>query len=157
MGTKDFLFATIVFPLSLFVAVTFWTLYAIDRELVFPQVMDAIYPRWLNHLVHTFILVTLVEAYIVDHAYPCRKTAFTTITGLTSLYLGWVFYIAYVSDFWVYPVLRVLGFSGRAVFISFLMIFLMGLYVFCEKYCCCIWGGKEEVSVKKKRKAAKIS
>ncbi|TFK05014.1 zinc finger protein 850-like protein [Platysternon megacephalum] len=33
-----------------FVAVTFWTLYAYDRELVYPKELDEINPPWLNHI-----------------------------------------------------------------------------------------------------------
>jgi len=29
---------------------SFWILYAVDRELVFPKRMDAIVPGWANHL-----------------------------------------------------------------------------------------------------------
>ena len=33
-----------------FVVVTFWGLYAVDRELVFPKHLDKIVPMWLNHV-----------------------------------------------------------------------------------------------------------
>ena len=33
---KDFVFSTIGFPVGVFVSVSFWGLYAIDRDLVFP-------------------------------------------------------------------------------------------------------------------------
>ncbi|XP_050773769.1 uncharacterized protein LOC127031078 isoform X2 [Gopherus flavomarginatus] len=36
----------------MFVAVTFWTLYAYDRELVYPKELDEINPPWLNHTMH---------------------------------------------------------------------------------------------------------
>jgi len=42
---KDWLMATLAFPVALNVGVTFWTLYAIDRELVFPKVLDPVFPR----------------------------------------------------------------------------------------------------------------
>lgn len=42
---KDRLLATLAFPCSVNVAVTFWLLYGIDRELVFPKVLDEIFPR----------------------------------------------------------------------------------------------------------------
>ncbi|XP_032638511.1 androgen-induced gene 1 protein-like isoform X5 [Chelonoidis abingdonii] len=46
---RDFIFSVLVFPVGLFVAVTFWTLYAYDRELVYPKELDEINPPWLNH------------------------------------------------------------------------------------------------------------
>ena len=33
-----------------FVVATFWVLYAVDRELVYPKALDAIIPTWLNHI-----------------------------------------------------------------------------------------------------------
>ena len=42
---KDFILAAFAFPLALNVGVSFWTLMAIDRELVLPKVLDAIFPR----------------------------------------------------------------------------------------------------------------
>ncbi|XP_043382671.1 androgen-dependent TFPI-regulating protein-like isoform X2 [Chelonia mydas] len=50
---RDFLFSVLVFPVGLFVAVTFWTLYAYDRELVYPKELDETTPSWLNHTMGT--------------------------------------------------------------------------------------------------------
>lgn len=33
-----------------FVVMTFWILYAVDRELVYPKHLDNIIPSWLNHM-----------------------------------------------------------------------------------------------------------
>jgi len=33
-----------------FVVLTFWGIYAVDRELVFPKALDGIIPSWLNHV-----------------------------------------------------------------------------------------------------------
>lgn len=37
------------FFLFQFVFTSFWSIYAYDRELVFPKVLDDIIPTWLNH------------------------------------------------------------------------------------------------------------
>ena len=42
---KDYVMATFAFPVALNVGITFWGLYAIDRELVFPKALDAFFPR----------------------------------------------------------------------------------------------------------------
>ncbi|ETE60927.1 Androgen-induced 1 protein, partial [Ophiophagus hannah] len=58
---------------SIFVAVAFWGLYAIDRELVYPKELDDINPDWLNHTMHTTILPLLfIELVICSHKYPPR-------------------------------------------------------------------------------------
>lgn len=41
---KDYLFSALAFPVAMNVGVTFWSLMAIDRELVFPKAFDAFFP-----------------------------------------------------------------------------------------------------------------
>lgn len=41
---KDYILATFAFPLALTVGITFWTLMAIDRELILPKAFDAFFP-----------------------------------------------------------------------------------------------------------------
>ncbi|XP_013919042.1 PREDICTED: uncharacterized protein LOC106546651 [Thamnophis sirtalis] len=53
---RDFIFSAYVFPVGLFVAVAFWGLYAIDRELVYPKELDDINPNWLNHSMDAFLI-----------------------------------------------------------------------------------------------------
>lgn len=45
----DFLFFALAFPMALIVSSSFWSIYAIDRELIFPVVLEKYYPTWLNH------------------------------------------------------------------------------------------------------------
>jgi hypothetical protein len=43
---KDYLFAAILFPASLFVGIVFWTFFLIDRELIYPKIIDEFLPRF---------------------------------------------------------------------------------------------------------------
>jgi len=42
-----------------FVVMTFWGIYAVDRELVYPKHLDALIPQWLNHSMVCFTLISL--------------------------------------------------------------------------------------------------
>lgn len=42
---RDYVFATFAFPIVFNVGVTFWTLYSINRELVFPKLLDVFFPK----------------------------------------------------------------------------------------------------------------
>ena len=53
---RDYLFATLAFPIGQFVGIVFWTLYNIDREIIFPVVLDKIYPNYINHMLHTTVM-----------------------------------------------------------------------------------------------------
>lgn len=41
---KDYLFSSLAFPVAFNVGISFWGIYAIDRELVLPKVLDAVFP-----------------------------------------------------------------------------------------------------------------
>ncbi|KAI4552661.1 hypothetical protein MJT46_017312 [Ovis ammon polii x Ovis aries] len=46
---RDLLFTTLAFPLSTFVFLAFWIIFLYDRELIYPKVLDTVFPVWLNH------------------------------------------------------------------------------------------------------------
>lgn len=54
---RAFLFSMFAFPCGLGVFTIFWTLWNIDRELVFPAVIDTVLPPWVNYSLHGFILL----------------------------------------------------------------------------------------------------
>lgn len=54
---RAFLFPTIVFPCGFAVLTIFWICWNIDRELVFPAVIDTVLPPWVNYSLHGFILL----------------------------------------------------------------------------------------------------
>lgn len=41
---KDYMFAALALPVALNVGSTFWSLMAVDRELVFPKALDPYFP-----------------------------------------------------------------------------------------------------------------
>ena len=53
---RDYIFATLAFPIGQFVGIVFWTLWAIDRELVLPQKFDIWFPTYINHMMHTTVI-----------------------------------------------------------------------------------------------------
>jgi len=137
---RDVFFASVAFPLGVFVVLTFWGIYAVDRELVFPKALDGVIPAWLNHVMHTTVLpFLLVEKLIVYHHYPSRSKGIglTVLLGLT--YMLWVFWIAYYAGIWVYPVLQVLSWPGRLLFLGGLWIFMACIYIIGEKLNHALW------------------
>ena len=51
----------------------------------------------------------LYELLFVRHLYPSTAKGVTTSMTFNAVYLSWVFIIAQVGGFWVYPVLEVLN------------------------------------------------
>lgn len=84
---KIIVFYSFVFQ---FVSVTFWLLYAYDRETVYPKIIDSYIPFWQNHGMHTTILpLLLFELFTTRHKFPPVSTSFV-------LYLGFVLCYAFV-------------------------------------------------------------
>uniref|UniRef100_K1PJH1 Androgen-induced protein 1 n=1 Tax=Magallana gigas TaxID=29159 RepID=K1PJH1_MAGGI len=142
---RDNFLATVVFPLGMFVVLTFWGIYAIDRELVYPKALDKVIPSWLNHIMHTTILpFLLVDKFLVYHQYPSRKTGFVTIMSLALLYLTWILWVAYYANIWVYPILKVLQPHQKVVFILAMLVLFVFLYLLGEFINKTIWGKLRE-------------
>jgi len=156
---RDFLFGSLVFPLAMFVSGSFWTLMAIDRELVFPKIIDTFYPSWLNHSMHSVILpFALISTYIVPRVYPARRTALRTVSLVMIGYIGWVFFIAFHTGYWVYPVLEVLNWPYRIAFITLCAAIGGILSIMGEQLHVAIWGkeartGKDGAKKGKKSRA----
>lgn len=130
---KDYIFSSLAFPIAFNVGISFWGLYAVDRELVFPKVLDAVFPSWLNHVVHTNVMVfMLLELFISFRQYPSRgKCLFGLITFMAS-YLAWLHVVKHYSGIWVYPVLDVLPLPGRIAFFTGAIGVTVALYILGE-------------------------
>lgn len=138
---RDFAFSTVVFACGVFVTVSFWGIYAVDRNLIFPPIFDSWFPCWLNHNIHTTPLVGVsLELYMVPHSFPKRQTGLFAVASFYLTYLVWVCYIAYASGHWVYPILAHLPVGGRVVFISLMSVLASLFYLLGEGMNNRIWG-----------------
>lgn len=62
----------------------------VDRELVLPKALDPYFPSWLNHLMHTLIVVTTVtEMFIAPRQYPKRTQGLGGLLSFMLTYLVW--------------------------------------------------------------------
>lgn len=137
---KDGILTCLAFPLSMFVGLTFWGLYAVDRELILPKAIDPFLPSWLNHAMHTNIMIfILIEMFISFRKYPSRKFSLTVLTGFLLAYLIWIHYIHAKSGLWVYPILNVLNLPLRIVFFAGLLGLCVILYIVGEKLNNFVW------------------
>ncbi|XP_072154074.1 androgen-induced gene 1 protein isoform X2 [Bemisia tabaci] len=127
---KNYLFATIGFPIACFVATVFWGLYTLDRELVLPRVLDPYFPMWLNHIVHTMVAVfAVLEMLSAPHTYPERSRGLFTLGTFTVIYVVWVHIIYLKSDLWVYPILKELNLPFRMLFFAAMLAYAFLLYI----------------------------
>lgn len=116
------------------VAVSFWTVYAIDRELIYPAANDEFIPFILNHFWHTTVIIcVLVELAIVFHRYPTTKTALLVIYLSGGSYLAWITWVFFASGRWPYPFLHAL--PSLPLFLLATLLLSPGLF-FCGKALC---------------------
>uniref|UniRef100_A0A2H1W0M4 SFRICE_020070 n=1 Tax=Spodoptera frugiperda TaxID=7108 RepID=A0A2H1W0M4_SPOFR len=108
--TRDVMFSGLVVPLTLFISSMFWTLFWIDRELVFPQVYDQLVPWWFNHCVHTNIaIVVLIETVLQARRHPTHYKLELWLTGGAGVLYAIVYYSIYFSTHrWLYGVFGIM-------------------------------------------------
>ncbi|KAK9885392.1 hypothetical protein WA026_010888 [Henosepilachna vigintioctopunctata] len=151
---KDLLFTSLAFPLSMFVGLTFWALFTIDRELVFPKVLDKYFPVWLNHIMHTNIMIFVILEMIISYrTYPSRKTGVSILSIFMLTYLIWIHVIYHYTGIWVYPVLTVLNAPMRLVFFVVLLFLILLMYLLGEKMNKIFWSNQiKAIETNKKKK-----
>ncbi|XP_050293436.1 androgen-dependent TFPI-regulating protein-like isoform X3 [Anthonomus grandis grandis] len=117
---RKFFFSTLVFPSSLLVASVFWTIWHVDRELIFPKIIDTFYPSWLNHTLHTFILLPLLIETVIHF-----KSAYSNLSRTRALLILLIYVTVYQTLYlsvyfqhgvWLYPIYKVLTWNQRIIF-----------------------------------------
>ncbi|XP_043683490.1 androgen-induced gene 1 protein-like isoform X2 [Vespula pensylvanica] len=141
---KDYVYATLSFPMAMFVGITFWSIMCVDRELVLPKALDPYFPWWLNHLMHTMIMVSaVIEMLLAPRKYPKRSRGLAGLLAFTLTYLIWMHVIYFMSGIWVYPVMEVLTPPLRIVFFVVLLAFVLILYFAGEMLNNLVWGNEQ--------------
>ena len=139
---RDDFFATIAFPIGQFVGIVFWILYHIDREVIFPLVMDDFFPNYINHMRHTSVVpLQLMELCLLHHVYPKNGMFVSALFCFT--YLSWTLMVAYLGGIWVYPIFEVLSPVPRAIFMVCSSMFGALLYKSGEYFNTLVWGSNK--------------
>ncbi|XP_063835754.1 androgen-dependent TFPI-regulating protein-like isoform X4 [Ostrinia nubilalis] len=107
---RDIVFTSLVLPYTLFVSLMFWSVYWIDRELVFPKVYDSIVPWWFNHCVHTNIsIVVLIETLLQARRKPVNLKLELILTTFVNVGYAVVYYsIFFFANRWLYNVFGIM-------------------------------------------------
>ncbi|XP_052754308.1 androgen-dependent TFPI-regulating protein-like [Galleria mellonella] len=115
---RDVVFCGLVVPFTLFVSGMFWSVYAIDRELVFPKVYDTIIPTWFNHCVHTNIsVVVVVETLLQPRRHATNRSLELILSNSVSVLYAAVYYcIFFFAGRWLYPLFGIMTWWQVCVF-----------------------------------------
>ncbi|KAJ8020932.1 Androgen-induced protein1 protein [Holothuria leucospilota] len=150
VAVRDWFLAAVVFPIGTLVVTTFWAIYAVDRELIFPEALDKFFPSWLNHALHTYVLpLLLVDMLLVNHKYPSRRAGMAGTLAFGFSYLIWILFLGFAKDIWVYPFFKVLHGVYFPIFFATMSLILIMFYIIGEKTNALLGGYKKEVSTEK--------
>ncbi|XP_037085585.1 androgen-induced gene 1 protein-like [Pollicipes pollicipes] len=150
---RDVFFTSIAFPIGLLVSVMFWGLFVVDRELVFPAILDPHYPWLLNHGVHTMPLVLgVLELMTERHNYAANRLSISLLCTFLASYLGWTLYLALAENLWVYGIMRVLGWPLRIAFIAANLTVTVLLFFLGKRLDALVWGSQKAAAAKAKAK-----
>ena len=129
---KDYFYASIGVPSCLAVFVSFWALFFIDRELVYPKQLDEYMPLWANHVWHSVILITLIEVVCDHHHYPRRSFGMSACSVFGIGYIVWVEWVHKHGNITVYPILKQLEGAWYYLFIGVELLFSWLTYLLGE-------------------------
>uniref|UniRef100_A0A146LCA7 Androgen-induced gene 1 protein n=1 Tax=Lygus hesperus TaxID=30085 RepID=A0A146LCA7_LYGHE len=116
-NASDYIFMSIATPMALVVSIVFWVLYAIDRELVFPKVLDLVIPVWVNQSIHSINSVcAILDMFIINHKVPPGSSSVTGLLMYLLTYSVCLFGTYFQTGIWLYPVLKELNWPMRIGF-----------------------------------------
>lgn len=145
MRFRDWFLCSIAFPIAALVSLMYWGIYAVDRELIYPESLEELYPMWLSHCMHTYLIfILLADMYLVKHAQPSRRTGIPSLLVVGIAYLVWLLYLGFVKDMWIYPILQVLEGVYFVLFVIFTALILATLYFAGEKCNCALGKNKPD-------------
>lgn len=145
-------YVNVAFPIGALVVIVFWGVFAIDRNLIYPETIAAIIPEWRNQIVHTLpIFSCLVDNFFVRRHYSeSFLVGFFPTLLVSAAYGVWVMIIAQVGGFWVYPFMSVMSNQARVAFFAGAAVFIAFLYKLGEWTNALMWPQKVNKNKKKK-------
>jgi hypothetical protein len=121
---KDYIFSSFAFPLSFFVSVMFWGIYFFDRDSIAPKEYEPFFPVWLNHFIHTDIVIfVLIELFILHRTYPKITASLIGLFTFVLSYVLWIHIVYWETEVWVYPILDKMNTAEKIGFWIFNAIF----------------------------------
>ncbi|CAG9837342.1 unnamed protein product [Diabrotica balteata] len=120
-------FHSAILPSSVMVACFFWILWNINEDLMMPRSVSKIFPLWLNHVLHSSVIIAVVIELILpkrDNFVEFKSTVPIVLIIFFSYNIV-LYSIYFLEGVWLYPIYRILSWPLK---ISFsLLQFVAGL------------------------------
>ncbi|KAH8418742.1 hypothetical protein KR222_008849, partial [Zaprionus bogoriensis] len=120
---RDFVLVSLVVPLVVTVSATFWTLYNINQQYVYPDFLDRVYPGWQKLTMYVFVVVyVLLELCLAPHRYPHKGRGFLGLSVVWGSYLLLLLVVHHRTGLWIYSFLDGLS----VITLWFLFVTILG-------------------------------
>lgn len=130
---RDFIYASIVFPLCLFIFFNFWMIFELDDQLIEPHnTLEQQIPMWCSHVFHTLILIPIFEGHLTPIIYPRRRQGLLMNVTFGLLYLSYLLWLRFSYGYWGYEFLNILNTSAKCCYFIFQLFAFAGWYLFGE-------------------------
>lgn len=123
---KDILFG-VAFPFAFYIAIVFWTIYTLYKELIFPDNIEEIFPLWVNHVMHTLIVpFVIIELIITPKTYHSRFLGIAIGFFIGVAYLALLTVAFIMAGSMVYPFIHAMNWK---LMFGFVLISYLGVLV----------------------------
>ncbi|CAH0559468.1 unnamed protein product [Brassicogethes aeneus] len=148
--TRSGMFNGLVVPATLLVSSIFWFLYNYERKLIYPDSVEKVLPSWLNHTLHTLIVLPVLIEFLLPKQYNFVKFshAFKLLTTYLIVYEIGFYYIYFTENIFLYPIFTRLNWTMRFVF----SMLVYGLGCFYTALGILIQGWKKSSDNKRRKK-----
>ncbi|KAK3928764.1 Androgen-dependent TFPI-regulating protein [Frankliniella fusca] len=144
---RDLVLVGVSAPIAVTVTAIFWGLFALDRELVMPAALDKVVPLWLNHAMHTFVLVLVVVQLLAEpHHPPPLGQALALALAVCGAYLYTLLNEFATTGRWIYPVFEILDWPGRTALLAFTFLLHVTMVVVVRAAVLAMWGHAKSTS-----------
>lgn len=139
--------------MATYVSGAFWGIYAIDKDLIYPEYIAKLYPVWVNHILHTTVAIFMfIELLTTNRNYPSRSVGLSAMSGFIISYISWYLTAYFKTGTWAYPLFDELNWPLRISFLIFSYLVIIAIYIFAEKLNYFVAGSKTEKNLSGKHK-----
>ena len=129
-------FNGLALPFGLFVSTSYWSLYAIDRELIAPKEIERFEPQWKLFIIHTLPLISvLLDINLSDHTSGQNCLELLLMFTVSLMYLATIFFLGFYRNDWSYPFLSKMNLQSR-IFFAIASLIIGPIYYYLGQFMC---------------------
>ncbi|KAL9928434.1 androgen-induced gene 1 protein-like [Glossina fuscipes fuscipes] len=138
---RDHYFASLAFPLAVYVTYQYWSLYYMGGGWVSPPVFNSVVPKWLNLAEHANVSILIfLDIFFCARRYPNRLTSLLILYSYVWAYVAWLYYVKEKAGFWVYHILTDMTKKQRRNTFAVILVKILFIYIQGELINNTVWG-----------------